>query len=54
MSISYGIVVDRHGGKLECWSALGQGAEFSIEIPRRQTPNSFDDGAVESRSDASK
>ncbi|MGB6166928.1 MAG: ATP-binding protein [Geitlerinemataceae cyanobacterium] len=57
LSISYGIVVDRHGGKLECWSTLGQGAEFSIEIPRRQTPNSpkpADDGAVESRSDASK
>lgn len=36
MSISYQIVVDRHGGSLQCFSAPGQGAEFIIEIPVRQ------------------
>jgi PAS domain S-box-containing protein len=36
LSISYQIVVERHGGCLTCNSALGQGAEFLIEIPTRQ------------------
>ena len=33
MSISYQIVVEKHGGQLRCISAPGQGAEFIIEIP---------------------
>jgi PAS domain S-box-containing protein len=33
MSISYQIVVEKHGGKLMCDSAPGEGAEFVIEIP---------------------
>ncbi|MEH2056586.1 MAG: AAA family ATPase [Nostoc sp.] len=33
LSTSYSIVVEKHGGKLSCISAPGQGAEFVIEIP---------------------
>jgi PAS domain S-box-containing protein len=33
LSISYQIVTERHGGSLNCTSSLGQGAEFTIEIP---------------------
>ena len=33
LSISYQIVVEHHHGVLTCSSALGQGAEFYIEIP---------------------
>lgn len=33
LSISYQIVVDKHGGRLECWSEPNQGTEFVIEIP---------------------
>lgn len=33
MSISYQIVTEKHQGRLYCNSALGQGAEFVIEIP---------------------
>ncbi len=36
LSISYQIVVDRHGGSLQCESELGQGAVFTISIPLRQ------------------
>ncbi|MBD2502248.1 ATP-binding sensor histidine kinase [Anabaena azotica] len=36
LSISYQIVVDKHQGSIECISALGQGAEFIIQIPCRQ------------------
>ncbi|OKH39421.1 hypothetical protein NIES2119_06700 [[Phormidium ambiguum] IAM M-71] len=36
MSISYQIVVEKHGGQLKCFSELGQGAEFLIQIPIRQ------------------
>jgi len=36
MSISYQIVVQRHGGTLECHSKLGQGTEFTICIPLNQ------------------
>lgn len=31
--ISYQIIVDKHGGKLSCISAPGEGTEFTIEIP---------------------
>lgn len=37
LSISYQIVVQKHGGELWCKSALGQGTEFWIEIPVRQS-----------------
>jgi signal transduction histidine kinase len=37
LSISYQVVTEKHGGSLSCFSALGQGAEFVIEIPLRQT-----------------
>ncbi|MBD2083437.1 ATP-binding protein [Coleofasciculus sp. FACHB-542] len=36
MSISYQIVTEKHGGKLECFSTPGEGTEFVIQIPIRQ------------------
>jgi signal transduction histidine kinase len=39
MSISYQIVTEKHGGKLECFSTPGQGTEFIIRIPLRQHVN---------------
>ncbi|UKO97816.1 GAF domain-containing sensor histidine kinase [Nostoc sp. UHCC 0870] len=33
LSISYQIIVEQHGGKLNCISSPGQGAKFEIEIP---------------------
>jgi signal transduction histidine kinase len=36
MSISYKIVVEKHGGLLHCDSQPGGGTEFAIEIPRSQ------------------
>lgn len=33
LSISYQIVVEKHNGSLRCFSELGQGSEFQIEIP---------------------
>ncbi|WP_271254169.1 PAS domain S-box protein [Pseudanabaena sp. Chao 1811] len=33
LSISYQIVVEKHQGRLECVSTLGEGTEFRIEIP---------------------
>ncbi|QLE54531.1 PAS domain S-box protein [Nostoc sp. TCL26-01] len=36
MSLSYQIITEKHGGKLQCHSQLGQGTEFVIEIPWRQ------------------
>ncbi|WP_082127333.1 ATP-binding protein [Calothrix sp. 336/3] len=33
MAISYQIIVEKHGGKLECLSVPGQGTEFIIHIP---------------------
>ncbi len=33
LSISYQIVVEKHQGKLECFSKIGEGTEFRIEIP---------------------
>ncbi|QKQ72209.1 PAS domain S-box protein [Nostoc sp. TCL240-02] len=35
MSISYQIITEKHGGKLECYSKPGQGTEFVIKIPIR-------------------
>ncbi|MBW4464639.1 MAG: HAMP domain-containing protein [Pegethrix bostrychoides GSE-TBD4-15B] len=36
LSISYQIVTEKHGGKLSCLSAPGQGATFVIELPIQQ------------------
>ncbi len=37
LSISYQIVTEKHGGTLSCYSTLGEGAKFEIEIPVHQT-----------------
>jgi predicted ATPase/signal transduction histidine kinase/tRNA A-37 threonylcarbamoyl transferase component Bud32 len=37
LSISHQIVVEKHGGQIECISTLGAGTEFVISIPIRQT-----------------
>lgn len=37
LSISHQIVVEQHGGVLECYSQPGEGTEFWIEIPTQQT-----------------
>ncbi|WP_413773950.1 ATP-binding protein [Nostoc sp. MG11] len=36
MAISYQIITEKHGGKLECFSTIGQGTEFIIQVPIRQ------------------
>ncbi|MGB6299852.1 MAG: ATP-binding protein [Rivularia sp. (in: cyanobacteria)] len=33
LSISYQIIVEKHRGKLNCYSQPGKGTEFIIEIP---------------------
>lgn len=35
MSISHQIITEKHGGKLDCFSAVGEGTEFVIRIPIR-------------------
>ena len=37
LSISYQIIVEKHGGQLKCFSAPGWGTEFIVEIPVRCT-----------------
>ncbi|MBG1270133.1 PAS domain S-box protein [Nostoc sp. WHI] len=39
LSISYQIVVKKHGGQIQCISAPGKGAEFVIMIPLKQEPS---------------
>lgn len=36
LSISYQIITEKHNGKLICYSTVGKGTEFAIEIPVRQ------------------
>ncbi len=36
LSICYQIIVEKHGGRLKCFSSPGQGTQFVIEIPLRQ------------------
>lgn len=33
LAISYQIVCEKHGGKLDCFSTIGKGTEFRIQIP---------------------
>ncbi len=35
LSISYQIVTEEHGGKIDCYSTVGQGTEFIVQIPVR-------------------
>ncbi len=37
MSISYQIVTEKHGGQISCHSTPGQGTEFVIQVPIRQS-----------------
>ena len=37
LAVSYQTIVKMHGGKLECFSAEGRGAEFMIELPIKLT-----------------
>ncbi|MBE9030936.1 GAF domain-containing protein [filamentous cyanobacterium LEGE 11480] len=37
LSISYQIVTEKHGGQIRCNPTAGEGTEFTIEIPIRQT-----------------
>ena len=36
MPITYQIVIEKHGGKLDCFSIPGEGTEFIIQIPVQQ------------------
>jgi two-component system, NtrC family, sensor kinase len=36
LSICYQIIVEQHGGKIDCYSQVGKGTEFRIEIPIKQ------------------
>ncbi|WP_414514549.1 sensor histidine kinase [Nostoc sp. PCC 9305] len=36
MAISYQIITEKHGGKLLCFSSLGEGTNFIIQVPIRQ------------------
>jgi two-component system, NtrC family, sensor kinase len=37
LSISHQIVTEKHRGKIDCYSQLGQGTEFVVQIPLQQT-----------------
>ncbi len=37
LSISHRIVAEKHGGKIDCYSTLGQGTEFVVQVPVRQS-----------------
>jgi signal transduction histidine kinase len=41
LSISWHIIVERHGGLLQCISTPGQGTEFAIELPIQQQSRSL-------------
>ncbi|MBD2439058.1 sensor histidine kinase [Nostoc sp. FACHB-110] len=41
LSISYKIIVELHGGKLECYSTPDKGAKFIIQIPIQQSQSSI-------------
>ncbi|MEG5057218.1 PAS domain S-box protein [Microcoleus sp. A2-C5] len=39
LAISHSIIVEKHKGKINCFSAIGKGTEFAIEIPIKRTEN---------------
>ncbi|MGK7921622.1 MAG: AAA family ATPase [Trichodesmium sp.] len=41
LSISYSIVVEKHGGDLSCISEVGKGTEFVIEIPIKPATGNY-------------
>ncbi len=41
MAVSHQIVTEKHGGTLECFSTVGQGTEFRIQIPIHQKGYDF-------------
>lgn len=41
LSVSYQIVVEKHGGQLECMSALGAGTTLTLSIPVEQSATSL-------------
>ncbi|OZH56123.1 serine/threonine protein kinase, partial [Hydrocoleum sp. CS-953] len=41
LSISYSIVVEKHGGDLSCVSEVGKGTEFIIEIPIKPATGNY-------------
>ncbi len=48
LSISYQLIVEKHGGKLNCFSTLGKGTEFVIQIPVKQEDRMLNRSTTES------
>lgn len=46
MAISYQIINEKHGGRLECTSTPGEGTEFIVQIPIRQPSGTAPEQAV--------
>ncbi|NJM60356.1 MAG: GAF domain-containing protein [Oscillatoriales cyanobacterium RU_3_3] len=51
LAIAREIVVEKHGGKLNCISAPGEGTELIIEIPLSQTYEKYSAGEAEKKGD---
>ncbi|BAY75433.1 integral membrane sensor signal transduction histidine kinase [Nostoc linckia NIES-25] len=49
LSISYQIIIDKHNGKLNCFSSLGEGTKFVIQIPVTQELNKKVETAIIAR-----
>nr|WP_228057388.1 PAS domain S-box protein [Tychonema sp. LEGE 07203] len=41
LAISHSIIVEKHKGKINCFSAIGKGTEFTIEIPIKRMEHSI-------------
>jgi two-component system NtrC family sensor kinase len=39
LAISHSIIVEKHKGEIQCFSVVGKGTEFRIEIPIKKTKN---------------
>jgi len=39
LAISHSIIVEKHKGEIKCFSAVGKGTEFRIELPIQRTKN---------------